>query len=326
MEDYGLISVIIPAYNVEKYLRQCLESVLNQTYTNYEVIMVDDGSTDSSGMICDEYAEKDSRFFVIHKENGGLSNARNTGYDASHGEYIYFMDSDDWIENTTLEKLIQKASYTNSDFIFFDGKSFDDSDKRYNVKQGYIRKRQYDSGSGISVFDELQNSRDFKSAIPTYLWKKSFLDKNKMSFYPGIIYEDMLYSFEAYCKAKTVAHCYEPFYQRRLRSGSIVMSKATKRNFQSACIVLDKVVQIARETGYKSRSSVISYIARVGIRPIDIYSQLSATDKQECQTEYKQIKDKIKKAKGYGDKALYFRAYGKLPWVIYKAIQKITRR
>lgn len=322
--ENSLVSVIIPVYNVEKYLRQCLDSVLNQTYTNYEVIMVDDGSTDLSGMICDEYAEKDSRFRVIHKENGGLSIARNTGYDASRGEYIYYIDSDDWIESKTLEQLVQKASDTNADFVFFDGKSFEDSDKGYNVKQGYIRKRQYDIGSGIAVFDELQKSKDFKSAIPTYLWKKSFLEKNKMSFYPGILYEDMIYSFEVYCKAKTVAHCYKPFYQRRLRAGSIVMSKPSKRNFQSACIVFDEVVRIARETGYQSRSSVISYIARVGMRPIDIYSQLSATDRQECQTEYKQIKDKIKKAKGYGDKALCFRAHGKLPWVIYKAIQKIT--
>ena len=323
--ENSLVSVVIPVYNVEKYLRQCLDSVLNQTYTNYEVIMVDDGSTDLSGMICDEYAEKDSRFRVIHKENGGLSVARNIGYDASHGEYVYYIDSDDWIESKTLEQLVQKASDTNADFVFFDGKSFEDSDKGYNVKQGYIRKRQYDIGSGIAVFDELQKSKDFKSAIPTYLWKKSFLEKNKMSFYPGILYEDMIYSFEVYCKAKTVAHCYKPFYQRRLRAGSIVMSKPSKRNFQSACIVFDEVVRIARETGYQSRSSVISYIARVGMRPIDIYSQLSATDRQECQTEYKQIKDTIKKAKGYGDKALYFRAHGKLPWVIYKAIQKIAR-
>ena len=92
------ISVIIPVYNVEKYLKRCLDSVINQTYKNLEIILVDDGSTDNSGKICDEYAKNDKRIIVIHKENGGVSVARNIGLDICTGDYVNFIDSDDWID------------------------------------------------------------------------------------------------------------------------------------------------------------------------------------------------------------------------------------
>ena len=96
--DRAKISVIVPVYNVETYQARCVDSILNQSYANLEVILVDDGSKDASGSICDKYAEKDNRIRVIHKENGGLSSARNAGLDVACGEYITFVDSDDWIE------------------------------------------------------------------------------------------------------------------------------------------------------------------------------------------------------------------------------------
>ena len=95
-----LISVIVPVYNVEKYLNRCVESIMNQTYKNLQIILIDDGSNDRSGKICDEYAEKDKRIEVIHKENAGVSAARNKGLDKAKGEWITFVDADDWIEKT----------------------------------------------------------------------------------------------------------------------------------------------------------------------------------------------------------------------------------
>ncbi len=100
------ISIIVPVYKVEQYLPRCLDSLLSQTYKNLEIILIDDGSTDNSPSICDAYAGKDSRIRVIHKENGGLSNARNTGLDAAEGELIGFIDSDDYIENDMYEYLL----------------------------------------------------------------------------------------------------------------------------------------------------------------------------------------------------------------------------
>lgn len=112
-----MISVIVPVYKVEKYLRRSIESVLNQTYTDLEIVLVDDGSPDQCGMICDEYAQKDSRIRVIHKENGGLSSARNAGIKIAKGEYITFLDSDDYIENDAYETLINVAANTDADVI-----------------------------------------------------------------------------------------------------------------------------------------------------------------------------------------------------------------
>lgn len=111
----SLISVIIPVYNVERYLHQCIDSVLAQTYTNLEIILVDDGSPDASPTICDEYVQKDKRTKVIHKDNGGLSSARNTGLDAATGDFIYFLDSDDWIADCFIETLQEAAFEHQSD-------------------------------------------------------------------------------------------------------------------------------------------------------------------------------------------------------------------
>ena len=107
MEQDYLISIIIPVYNVEKYLRKCLDSIINQTYKKLEIILIDDGSTDNSGKICEEYAKKDDRIIVIHKENAGVSSARNRGIELANGKYIGFIDSDDWIEENMYETLYQ---------------------------------------------------------------------------------------------------------------------------------------------------------------------------------------------------------------------------
>ena len=122
------ISVIVPVYNVEYYLKQCLDSIVNQTYRNLEIILVDDGSTDSSGDICDEYAHKDARIKVIHKENGGLSSARNAGLDVctSGGELIAFVDSDDWLELDMFEVLYTNLKEKNVDMVYCNCRQIDE--------------------------------------------------------------------------------------------------------------------------------------------------------------------------------------------------------
>lgn len=114
-----LISIIVPVYNVEKYLSKCLDSLVNQTYKNIEIVCVDDGSTDSSGSICDEYAKKDARIKVIHKENGGLSDARNVGLETINGEYVMFIDSDDWIDKDTCDYCINTLKLYDVDLILW---------------------------------------------------------------------------------------------------------------------------------------------------------------------------------------------------------------
>ena len=115
--DNPLISVIVPVYNVEKYLDRCVESIVNQTYTNLEIILVDDGSPDNCPAMCDAWAEKDNRIKVIHKENGGVSSARNTGINAASGDYIAFVDSDDYIDCLMYEKMMNTIQINNSDVV-----------------------------------------------------------------------------------------------------------------------------------------------------------------------------------------------------------------
>ena len=112
-----LVSIIIPVYKVEKYLAQCIESVLSQDYSNIEVILVDDGSPDKCGLICDEFAKKDSRITVIHKQNEGLSSARNSGIDIAKGKYISYIDSDDYISDKYISTMINEFSDNNTDLV-----------------------------------------------------------------------------------------------------------------------------------------------------------------------------------------------------------------
>ena len=116
--DIKKISIIVPIYNVEKYLNRCIDSIINQTYKNLEIILVDDGSPDNCGKICDEYAKKDNRIKVVHKENGGVSSARNAGLDIVTGDYIGFVDGDDYIKFNMYEKLLNSAIKYNSDIAF----------------------------------------------------------------------------------------------------------------------------------------------------------------------------------------------------------------
>ena len=120
MKSDPLISIVVPVYNVEKFLCTCLDSILSQTYTNWEAILVDDGSKDNSGKISDEYAQKDHRIKVLHKQNGGVSDARQAGLDAAKGEYIIHADPDDWVEPKMLEELLHKAKEENADMVICD--------------------------------------------------------------------------------------------------------------------------------------------------------------------------------------------------------------
>ena len=130
-----LISVIVPVYNVEKYLNRCVDSILNQTFTDFELILVDDESTDRCGLICDEYVEKDSRVKVIHKKNGGVSSARNAGIDEAIGKYVMFCDSDDYVKSDWIEQLYNGITYTNADMVSSNYVEVDDANNHLYVSK-----------------------------------------------------------------------------------------------------------------------------------------------------------------------------------------------
>ena len=216
-----LISVIVPVYNVEKYLRQCLESIINQTYKNLEIILVDDGSTDNSGNICEEYAPKDNRIKVIHKTNSGLSSARNAGLDICTGEYIGFVDSDDWLEPDMYEILHDKMIEDQADIV---NCGFYREYKEHREKFAVLEKCVY---SGYDVIEQSYSSPYVCYAVWFKLYRRQCFDK--VRFPVGKNYEDLAIFFPTFEKARKVLVIPEALYHYRQRSTGIMLSFFNKK-------------------------------------------------------------------------------------------------
>ena len=216
----ALISVIVPIYNVEPYLHRCVDSILNQTYQNIEIVLVDDGSPDRCGEICDEYAQMDSRIAVIHKQNGGLSDARNTGIDAAHGKYIMFVDSDDFIAETMVEKLYwalisNDAEMSLCSFLYVDEKGVEIPHRNCNrpVKNEVL--------SGWQAIECLNRDKGWYYTIACCkLYKKDLW--NDTCFPIGKYHEDEFVSHVLFRKCNRVACVGETLYYYVQRQDSIM--------------------------------------------------------------------------------------------------------
>ena len=211
-----LVSIIVPIYNVQKYLPRCIESVLNQTYKNFELILVDDGSPDRSGDICEYYAKKDSRIKVIHKQNGGVSSARNAGLSKMKGVYATFLDSDDFLPNTAIEILYNEMQNKNADCSI-------GSIKRIDVFKSILKKN---LNSVVEVANSIQmttlifdrNKYDELGFIAGKLYKSKILRENSIFFIEGLFGEDgeFFFNYLKYCKRIAISdicvYCYNRLY------------------------------------------------------------------------------------------------------------------
>lgn len=220
------ISVIVPIYRVEKFLPQCIESVLNQTFTDFELILVDDGSPDRCPAICDEAAERDARVRVIHQANQGLSAARNAGIEAARGAWLSFVDSDDYIAPHFCEKLYQTAQRTNADCVMCSVQNVDESGKL--IDSALMR-----------VADEVKTGREVlrkigRDDVTPYLtaWNKLYRRKlfNTLRYPAGRQNEDVFVFVELFCQVQRAACVAEPLYFYRKRIDSIMNSAVTLRN------------------------------------------------------------------------------------------------
>ncbi len=248
------VSIIIPIYNVEKYLAECVDSILGQTFQNIEIILVDDGSSDLSGKMADDYAAKDSRIKVIHKENGGLSSARNAGMKIARGDYIYFCDSDDYISLNAIGILYKIATENNLDMVLFNADSFlnkDDIGNKVLESIVNICNEKYNRTvctrekvkKGTELFAELSTNNEYMAPVWLQFVKRAYYLENQLRFYEGIIYEDNLYSLKALLLAQRVMFLPEKFYHRRVRAGSIMTSREEFKNFYSYFVVYCEAVQ-----------------------------------------------------------------------------------
>lgn len=233
------VSIIIPVYNVERYLARCIDSCINQTYNNVEIICVNDGSTDGSLNILEHYKILDSRIQIINKENGGLSSARNAGVAASVGDYILFVDSDDFISCDSVEHLVRNAERNSSDVVIFDYfyAHVDRSMRKILTIIEWNDKRYENKSFNLSNVD--------KSAyllIPVAAWCKfyraEFLKENNITFFEGVIFEDVDYNAKVLSKAERITYVNEPLYHYYVGRSDQIMAKNDESLFDVISVYL----------------------------------------------------------------------------------------
>lgn len=243
------ISVIVPIYNVEKYLRQCLDSVIAQTFSDWEMILVDDGSTDRSGIIADEYAAEDDRIAVIHQENAGLSAARNAGIDVACGEYIYFLDSDDYIVENTFEILYNTANNTGVELLVFNGMNFSEDDDGRFIKRELLIE-EFKSWKQIITGRELfcrmlEENSLLMCCVYLQIVRRDSLLRSGIRFKEGMLHEDNLYSFRLFMEMKSSMVIDRELYMRRIRKDSITGSPVTIKNLDGCSTVYNEITELS---------------------------------------------------------------------------------
>lgn len=279
-----MISVIIPVYNVEKYIKECLDSVINQSYKDLEIILVDDGSTDRSGIICDEYAFKDNRIKVIHKENGGLSSARNIGMKIATGEFFTFIDSDDYIATSMIEELYNALIDTSADLSICNISRKSYFEKNI-VKNIIVHKKE-------KTLMLLLKEKQIQTSACAKLYKKCLFDD---IYYPdGKLYEDFGTTYKLIHRAQRIAHINTPMYYYRFNEVSITKSRFTNKHLdyfdisEELCFFIEKeypkLLQLAKN---HSTRNAIAFMRRI--------SSSNFSDQQTIRFLVKEVKKNILK-------------------------------
>lgn len=272
MDKTALISIIVPIYGVEQYLRKCIDSILAQTYTNLQIILVDDGSPDNCGAICDEYAQKDERITVIHQENAGLAAARNAGIAIAKGDYLGFVDSDDWIAPDMYEVLLASLIQNDCDVA---------TCSRYSVRKDVVREAKNFSLPEEKVMDSCEAVRrlllcdGIDPAFWDKLYKKEVLEGIVLP--SGYVSEDVLPAYEILCRAKKIVHCAKPLYYWLYREGSLSRSSFSKKSMglyyyfkevRERCLV--DFPELYREANYFYFKSLLVLACRIASAGPDV--------------------------------------------------------
>lgn len=236
-----LFSIIIPVYNVAEFLGFCLDSVKNQVFTDYEYILIDDGSTDESSKICDDYSLKDNRIKVIHKKNGGLSDARNTGIMNSTGDYIILLDGDDSLSsNESLLNLSLLAKKTNADVIFNSNLiTFYGNNNIINTTDNFCGKHEYYNPT--MFYKNIMRNKKSLLAGCFFSLKRDFLIKNNLFFKSGIYHEDELWMPFVICFADRIAINHNSFYSYRKNRENSIMSELNPKRIIDTQLIIDEL-------------------------------------------------------------------------------------
>lgn len=284
------VSVIIPVYNVEKYLRACLESVVNQTLENIEIICINDGSSDRSIDILREYAGKDDRFVIINQQNQGQSVARNKGINLAKGKYIYFLDSDDMIVPYALERMFEEAVTNNLDVLYFDGKAtFETSDleKEFNSYNNSYQSK-FSTNlvlSGAKMFAKMSSSSSYRVQCCLYFMKTEFVQREGIIFPEGIIHQDNVYMFKTILVADRVKHIKEKLFIQYVRSNSTITQGITFNHFYGYLVCYMEMLEYSNLFEYTSDvgEAVFGTLNSIVNGAVREYSVLSQAEKDEVE-------------------------------------------
>lgn len=287
MKEQPLISVIVPVYKAEKYLDKCINSILSQTYSNLEIILVNDGSPDKSGEMCDRFAEKDGRIRVFHKENGGQSSARNLGLDNMTGDYVSFIDSDDYIEPDMLKTLLDNASDHSAEISACgiarerDGKLLSYFNKDYPENKDILV-----FSTNEALLENFRNSRLTYSPCDK-LYHKSIWENLRMT--EGQIYEDMEVIPKCIERAKTVVYDPTPLYRYNLTEQSTIRGKFNPARFAEADVALRKAED------YKIRFPQLYEVAVAGYISVCLYIIHESRGVSSCKERRRSLIAELKK-------------------------------
>lgn len=289
-----LISVIVPVYRVEAFLPRCLDSVRNQTYRNLEILLVDDGSPDNCGKICDEYAQIDPRFRVIHKENGGLSSARNAGLDAARGALIGFVDSDDWIAPEMYEKLLSALEKWGAQLACCG--RYDVREKTGQQKIGLCPKTD-ECLSGVAFAGRIFRYDGCDSSACDKLYRRELLEGLR---YPeGRVCEDMPVTYRIALKAERVALCPEPLYYYYHRQGSITQTvEITDKTFhysQNTAEIYPYIQKNYPEIAESARYLRVHSLAHILL----LLSQSDKAVREKYRTRYADARRELRRHTGF---------------------------
>lgn len=285
------ISFVVPIYNMEKYLTRCVESILNQTYKNFELILVDDGSTDRSNIICDELQKQDDRVTVIHKKNGGLSSARNAGIHMATGDYICFVDSDDWIEDSLLEEALLVLEEDDDVFVY-----------GHRMVSKYGEKGQGEDIKACSLNGEEALEKFLENKINGYTWNKivrrELLLNHNIFFPEGRNYEDVATTYKMLMYAHNVKYTEKVFYNYFINNTESITYKDTLKNLQDYYLACLEMYQDIKEY-YRVHDD--AKIKLLECLRINLYTQLYirlsyylCTHKNDENIEILRIKKKVK--------------------------------
>ena len=300
-------SVIVPVYKVEGYLEQCVESVLQQTYTDFELILVDDGSPDRCPEMCDELAEKDSRIKVLHKENGGASSARNAGLDIASGEYIMFLDSDDyWNDENALQEVYDKAKF-GTDIVIFGCTDWDIHTNKKVVSRSSYNQEIMQSNDKNMILHYLLSEKKLPGGPTVFMTRRDLIERLKIRFKEGITAEDYDWVLSIFLNASNFAAIDDPFYTYRKRQEGSVTTSSQLNIINGISYTLDKwIVESEKISSSVVRRDVLNYLAHIYTTGVIMIARLSSENKKIAIESLKTYKNILKTSYWKKTKAVRF--------------------